>query len=789
MKTAAMALMLILVMLAGCTQTTPPTSDASSATMASATLPLEKTPIPSATPTLPAATPELTATLVSATSTPIPELSPTTPLPDTPYELVSSDSLFAYLTDLTTIQPYSGWRNSASSGEAEALDYVAGKLQGFANLQSLGLELERQSFPVYISTELRDSRLTLTVNQQPVEVPAAGLRGSRYDQALATYFDSDGFINDTHTDPVTATGVPLVMRDAETLYTLTDAELKDRILFLDFFLIDTFVNGDGRTNGQQVLALMDRGLAGVVLVTQYSDKPGESRGTVLGDGAIFQNAVPRARIPILHLRLEDAQPAGIATWEDLVYIETAQLMLDSDVFCPGQSGNVIARIPGADSSKAVILGAHIDSPNGPGAFDDGSGAAALLEVARVLDVAQIQPPVDVYLTWFGAHEIGLYGSANFVAAHQELLDRTLAMVQMDGLGQPLAGKIAQVTLGTTPYGNFGDERLPLSDFLAETVAVQGITLDKFVEYDLIADNSSFDAFNVPNVYLGYLNSVELQTKGSSYIHYASHWHDPYETVEHARAVSDAFVEMTQVLLAAALDIGRTQPDLRVPSPPQHRALFVANHTASVSVVPTMLRELGMALAWEGFDVDLIPYGQALTLADLENVDLIVLPPTLDYPGKDATQWTEPEFALLTDYVADGGFLIVVNSAYNYAMKRRLNEYNDDVRALNALLAPMGLTFIYGGSPNDAIAHAVTEHPLTANASYLAFYADNGVPMRLQTGLELIQAAGRPLVVLLEYGENNGQVLVIADLGIVQNDSRNAKNMEFLKNIAYYAHTR
>jgi len=43
--------------------------------------------------------------------------------------------------------------------------------------------------------------------------------------------------------------------------------------------------------------------------------------------------------------------------------------------------------------------------------------------------------------------------------------------------------------------------------------------------------------------------------------------------------------------------------------------------------------------------------------------------------------------------------------------------------------------------------------------------------------------------LLEYGENDGQVLVIADLGIVQNDSRNAKNMEFLKNIAHYARTR
>lgn len=746
-------------------------------------------PVPSATLTLPAATPQLTATPVPTTSTPVPEPSPSLPPPDIPYEVVSPDNLFAYLADLTAIQPYSGWRNSASSGEAEALNYVAETLKGFTHVQSLGLELERQSFPVYISAEFWDSRMTLTVDRQPVEVPAAGLRGSRYDQALAAYFDSDGFINDARSDPLTATGVPLVVRDVDMLYTLADAEFKDRILFLDYTLIDTFVNGDAPANGQQVLALMERGLAGVVLVTQYSDRPGESRGTVVGDGAIFQNAIPRTRIPILHLRLEDAQPAGITTWEDLAHAETAQLLLDTDIFCPGQSGNVIARIPGADPSKAVILGAHVDSPNGPGAFDDGSGVAAILEVARVLEVSQIQPPVDLYLAFFGGHEIGVYGSAHFAATHQELLDRTLALVQMDGLGQPLAGKTAQVTLGATPYGYFGDERLPLSDFLVQTLAVQGVTLDLFVEYDLIADNSNFDAFNVPNVYLGYLSAVEMQRRGAGYIHYASHWHDPYETMEHAREMSDAFVTMTQVLLAAALDIGHAQPDLRVPQPPQQRALFVASHTESVSVVPTLLRELGMALAWEGFDVDLIPYDRSLTPEDLENVGLIVLPPTLDYPDESGTRWTEPELTLLTNYVAAGGFLVVANSAYNYAMKRSLNEYNDDARVLNALLAPMGVTFMYGGGPDDAIALSVAEHPLTANASYLAFYAGNGVPLRVQTGLELVRAAGRPLVVLVDYGEKGGQVLVIADLGILQTDSAAAKNMEFLKNIAHYARTR
>lgn len=198
----------------------------------------------------------------------------------------------------------------------------------------------------------------------------------------------------------------------------------------------------------------------------------------------------------------------------------------------------------------MILGAHIDFPNSPGAFDDGSGSASLLEVARVLDVSQIQPSVDVYLAWFGGHEIGTYGSAHFVSTHQELLDRSLGMLVMDGLGHPLDERTSHITLMTTSYGLFGDDRLLLPDFLSKAVASQSLTLDTLVEYGLIADNSNFDAFNVPNVFLGYINGNEWKSKGSSYIHYSNHFHDPYETVDLASEVGEAFVGMTKVMLSA-----------------------------------------------------------------------------------------------------------------------------------------------------------------------------------------------------------------------------------------------
>ena len=84
--------------------------------------------------------------VTSPTSTAVPAAGsasdiPVSPAPSAdPFDLLSLESLFAFLEDLTAIQPYSGWRTSGSEGEAEALDYVAGNLGALGYLQSLGLE-------------------------------------------------------------------------------------------------------------------------------------------------------------------------------------------------------------------------------------------------------------------------------------------------------------------------------------------------------------------------------------------------------------------------------------------------------------------------------------------------------------------------------------------------------------------------------------------------------------------------------------------------------------------------
>lgn len=416
------------------------------------------------------------ATVVSAMQL----LEPTpTAHPPIPYEQVSLDSMLGFLDDLTKIQAYSGWRTGGSQGEVEALQYVEDHLKSYSFLHESGLEIERQTFPVYLAVELWESRIALTIDGKEIEVPASGLRGSRYQASLARRFDSDGGLNDSERDPVVVSGQPLLVRDFEQLYELKPEQVKDRLFFLDYAMLDYTLVPDVFDNVEQLAQVVGYRPAGMVLVTQYSNKDGLSRGSVVGDGGVFQSVDMGVTIPILHLRVEDMSAAGITTWADLEQaltgcIESVRLTWDADVFSPGKSGNLVARIPGADPTRAVILGAHIDSPNGPGAFDDGSGVVSLLELARVIDAARIQPPVDLVLVWFGGHELGIYGSAYFAATHQELLDRTLAMLQLDCLGYPLEGHVPVLNLDTWTYGQYGDDRPVWPDYLAQAVAPAGV---------------------------------------------------------------------------------------------------------------------------------------------------------------------------------------------------------------------------------------------------------------------------------------------------------------------------
>ena len=725
--------------------------------------------------------------LVGCSASPPPTPTPAPP-PNSPFALISQESLFAFIEDLTAIQPHSGWRNSATQGEAEALDYVEERLGEFEYLQELGLDLEHQSFHVFLGTELWETRLHLTVDGQEVEVPADGLRGHRDEIAQALRFDSDGALNDAERNPVVVEGPVVLVRYAEEIEALSPADLKDKVVFVDYTVIDRVLLGE-----QQAVRvasdLLAKEPAGLVLVTRFSNQPDESHGTFVGDVNALNWVETSPAPPTLYVRLEDLAPAGIASWDDLARIEKARLTWDADVFSPATSGNLVVRIPGADSSQAVILGAHIDSPNSPGAMDDGSGSAVVLEVACVLDAAQVQPAVDLYLVWFGSEELGLYGSYHFVSTHQELLDRTLAMLQIDCLTHPLDGIDAYLNLVTWSYGRLGDDRLTWPDYLAQTVDRQGVGTYAVNYYGIESDNTAFAGFDVPNANLIYMDFPEMERLGG--LHYAAHIHAPYDTVELAQEVGDVLEQMAQIALAAALETGREDPALRVAPRPDRRVLFVASHTEAVHMAPTTFTDLGMALAWEGFDVDLIPYGQAVTPADLEDADLVVVLPVVDYPSPDGDPdlydeaWAQEEIAALEAYVAEGGLLVLTNSAHRLKYNNSVLDLNEDWSDASALAARFRITY-RSGALSSTQAQTEGEHSLVEGIEALELAEDNGVPFSLTEGQVLARVDGEGAVALVDYGEGGGQVLVLADVGMLGADGGEPTNLPFWLNLARYA---
>ena len=107
------------------------------------------------------------------------------------------------------------------------------------------------------------------------------------------------------------------------------------------------------------------------------------------------------------------------------------------------ASNVLAWWPGSDpelGKEAIILGAHHDhfgTQGGlvfPGADDNASGTAILLEIARALSTTGIRPKRSILFLSFAGEEQGLLGSRLYVSHPASPLKTVKAMVNVDHAG-------------------------------------------------------------------------------------------------------------------------------------------------------------------------------------------------------------------------------------------------------------------------------------------------------------------------------------------------------------------
>ena len=106
----------------------------------------------------------------------------------------------------------------------------------------------------------------------------------------------------------------------------------------------------------------------------------------------------------------------------------------------GISNNVIAETRGGRADNVVMLGAHLDSVReGPGINDNGTGSAAILEVALQLAKGNADRRVNnkVRFAWWSAEESGLVGSTEYVSSLTDAQLSDIALyLNFDMVGSP-----------------------------------------------------------------------------------------------------------------------------------------------------------------------------------------------------------------------------------------------------------------------------------------------------------------------------------------------------------------
>jgi Zn-dependent M28 family amino/carboxypeptidase len=194
------------------------------------------------------------------------------------------------------------------------------------------------------------------------------------------------------------------------------------------------------------------------------------------------------------------KPASFAFPEDL------QLALNVSVeHAHATVNNVLAYLPGT-TDEYIILGAHYDhlgrgnfdslAPSQigqihPGADDNASGTAGVLELARELAAAQGKPGKlrrGILFMNFAGEELGLLGSAEWVTHPTNPLDKAVAMLNMDMIGRIHDDKIYIGGVGTGSS---------FAELLKGTQAKTHLKIDYSAGGYASSDHTSFVAKKIP----------------------------------------------------------------------------------------------------------------------------------------------------------------------------------------------------------------------------------------------------------------------------------------------------
>jgi aminopeptidase Y len=171
------------------------------------------------------------------------------------------------------------------------------------------------------------------------------------------------------------------------------------------------------------IALMQRGTCTFRVKADNAQAAGASAAIIFNRGNVTSGPIngtlgtPGVTIPVVGASFGVGQELYSASSSVVAHVST------STISETRSTSNVLADTPGGRPDKVVIAGAHLDSvTEGPGVVDNGTGTAALLEIALNLNSS-----VNMFKTggngltnkvrfaWWGAEELNLTGSRYYVS--------------------------------------------------------------------------------------------------------------------------------------------------------------------------------------------------------------------------------------------------------------------------------------------------------------------------------------------------------------------------------------
>lgn len=192
---------------------------------------------------------------------------------------------------------------------------------------------------------------------------------------------------------------------------------------------------------EDAIALVQRGTCDFGLKARNAVEAGYDAVVVFNEGnpdrtdLVLGTLGSPVDVPVVGVSYDD----GVALAEDGT---EATVSTETETDLERETSNILAEWPGRtkNDDEVVVVGAHLDSvPDGPGINDNGTGVAAVLEIARQYAGTKLVRKQErpVRFAFWGAEELGLLGAQHYVdTLTDEERSRIYANLNFDMLGSP-----------------------------------------------------------------------------------------------------------------------------------------------------------------------------------------------------------------------------------------------------------------------------------------------------------------------------------------------------------------